>query len=200
MDRPSIVTVRQGLGSAGVQLSQTVYEYNAAGDVTSTGRWLDTTKTMVSASATYDGYGNTLTATDENGHTSTTTYDSTYHVFPAQTCNALAQCTPVTYDPVLGVQLTQTDPNLKTTSWTYDVFGRKTREATPGRFIDHDELRRTGATRYAVCADGGVRRHRRRAVATGLPGRAGPDGQDGVGAGPHGGDGVRRAGVGVAGQ
>jgi RHS repeat-associated protein len=43
---------------------------------------------------------------------------------PSWTCNALAQCTHVSWDRRYDSMATSTDPNGLTTSWTYDAFGR----------------------------------------------------------------------------
>jgi hypothetical protein len=49
-------------------------------------------------------------------------------LFPTRTRNAVNDEETRTFDPRFGLALSLTGPNLLTTSWTYDQFGRKTGE------------------------------------------------------------------------
>jgi RHS repeat-associated protein len=142
VDRPSTVTVRAGLGTTGAQLRLVQYGYNAAGDVTSTSRWLNTTNANVGTSATYDAFGNKVSATDEIGKVTSWTYDPTYNTFQTGQCQGLATCGPTVctatalcstqaWDVALGLPSSSTDVNAAVTSWQYDTFGRVTLETRP---------------------------------------------------------------------
>ncbi len=72
----------------------------------------------------YDAYGNTASVTDPKGRVTTTTYDSTYHMYPSVVTNALGQTQSATYDPKTGQILTSTDPNSQVSTKSYDTFGR----------------------------------------------------------------------------
>ena len=79
----------------------------------------------------YDGYGNKLSATtsgaDIVSRTTSTAYDSKGR-FAVSVTNALNHTETWTHDPKFGAPLTQTGPNVLTTTWQYDSFGRKTLE------------------------------------------------------------------------
>jgi len=93
----------------------------------------------------YDNYGNLETTTDPLGNTTTITYDTTYHLFPITTTNALLQTVNNTYYGVEGVSViglegkpvpwgllkSTTDPNGQTVQKDYDVFGRSTIIVSP---------------------------------------------------------------------
>lgn len=95
-----------------------------------------------------DSYGNITTATvcasdfgTSNGNctpgaagpsslpyrTTVTDYDNRGQ-FPETVTNALGQSETYLYEPKFGQMAALTGPNLLTTHWTYDVFGRKTGE------------------------------------------------------------------------
>ena len=93
----------------------------------------------------YDAYGNKLSASTRNCNgssgeaaapaglaviaprTSSTVIDARGQ-FPISNTNALNQSESKTYDARFGVPLSLTGPNGLTTTWTYDSFGRKTKE------------------------------------------------------------------------
>jgi RHS repeat-associated protein len=143
VDRPASMTVHAGLGGTGAQLGRTEFDYTAAGDVKATRRWLNTTNTLLGTAATYDAYGNEVSATDEVGHVMSYTFDPTYHLFSDRMCQALASCdatvcaaagalcTTHTWDGVLGVRTSTTGVNGDVTSWKYDAFGRVILETRP---------------------------------------------------------------------
>src|SRR5262249_37503140 len=90
----------------------------------SEGRWLASTMT-------YDGLGNRLSVTDPLGHTTTTTYDPTYRVYPVTQTNALGHTTTTAWDHVCAAPLSVTDPNDAITRTTYDTRCRRTRLDQP---------------------------------------------------------------------
>ena len=94
------------------------------GLATTTRRWTGAGDTFVTTSATYDAFGNRLTATNENHRTTTTTFDP-QGLFPTQSCNALEQCTdtPI-YDRIAEQPTTITDPNHATSTAVFDALGR----------------------------------------------------------------------------
>jgi RHS repeat-associated protein len=98
----------------------------------------------------YDTYGNLLTTTDALGHTTTVSYDSTYHMFPLITTNALGHQVvneyygvddvPLddgTYRGLWGQTKSSTDPNGNTSHSIYDTFGRIERQVSPEDSIDY---------------------------------------------------------------
>lgn len=94
------------------------------GNLTRVDKWLDITSSWVSTSLGYDANGNVTSETDERGFTATTTYDPVQNIYPISVTNALQRTISRTWDPVLGVELTMTDPNGAVTTTTYDTFGR----------------------------------------------------------------------------
>lgn len=72
----------------------------------------------------YDGYGRPITATDANGHTTHTEYDSFYGYARVIT-NALNQAMTTLNDPRWGVPLVITDANGGVTTQQYDGYGRR---------------------------------------------------------------------------
>lgn len=102
------------------------------GDLTKEVKWLDTIGgTNPTTQYGYDTYGNQTSVTDANNHTTTTSYDTAMHTYPISTTNAKNQTSTVSYDPGTGNVLSKTDPNGISTSYTYDVFGRVTKEIKP---------------------------------------------------------------------
>ncbi len=94
---------------------------------------------MVTTTFGYDSCGNTnsvaVAGVDENGvamppRVTTTTYD-TQCQFPEYVTNPLNQTSSATYRYDLGLKASITDANGLATTWTYDDFGRKTRETHP---------------------------------------------------------------------
>ncbi|MBM3250058.1 MAG: hypothetical protein FJZ09_04340 [Candidatus Omnitrophica bacterium] len=85
----------------------------------------------------YDTYGNRITTTDPENHTTTVIYDSTYHIYPIETRNALGQSQKSTYDFKTGGVLTSTDANNQTTTYVYDTLGRLTKIIGPNDSADY---------------------------------------------------------------
>jgi hypothetical protein len=87
----------------------------------------------VSSYFTYDTYGNMLTSQDGNGNTTTWTYETTYHTYPAtKTYPVTGLSESYTYDPGTDNMLTKTDVNGQTTTYVYDTFKRQTNTIKPG--------------------------------------------------------------------
>ncbi len=61
----------------------------SVGNLTSVGRWLNTTGQWFFRSMTYDPYGNKTAEVDETGARTEWSYDPTYHILPIETRNAL---------------------------------------------------------------------------------------------------------------
>jgi len=84
----------------------------------------------------YDAYGNPISVTDPRGNTTTITYDTVAHAFPAVTTHP--QTGGVThveeileYDYRFGKVREKRDENNKHTYYSYDVFGRVTQVEHP---------------------------------------------------------------------
>jgi RHS repeat-associated protein len=80
---------------------------------------------------TYDAYGNktsvTISGIDIATRASTSTYDPLGE-FATTNTNALNQSESWQYDPRFGKPTSHTGPNGLTTTWSYDVYGRKIQE------------------------------------------------------------------------
>ena len=101
------------------------------GDLTKEVKWLNTQgATNPVTQYTYDSFGNQTGMADANNHTATTAYDPT-GTYPISTTNAKIQTTTMQYDLATGNLLSKTDPNGFQTTYTYDVFGRVTKEIKP---------------------------------------------------------------------
>lgn len=98
---------------------------------------------------TYDSFGNVITKTVKGGglptagRAVTTQYDSKGR-FPIWTDNALGHRETYSYNPWWGAPNSQTGPNGLTTSWTYDGFGRPTRETRPDTTVSETRRRWAG--------------------------------------------------------
>jgi len=80
---------------------------------------------------TYDSFGNQLTDTDADGHTTTTTYDPA-GLFPVKTCNALSQCsTSAGWDRAAEAPTQTTAITGGQTTTQYDPLGRPIRSTGP---------------------------------------------------------------------
>jgi YD repeat-containing protein len=79
----------------------------------------------------YDAYGNktsvSISGVDITTRTSTSTYDSLGE-FATSNANALSQSESWQYDQRFGKPTSHTGPNGLTTTWSYDVYGRKVQE------------------------------------------------------------------------
>jgi RHS repeat-associated protein len=120
--------------SNGEKVSETLLTYDNLGFGQSPVRGLVTQEVLWNSegenpvySYTYDSFGNLLSETDPNGHTTAYSYDST-KVFPSSITNNLGHVHSFSYNPATGNLKSETDPNGFTTSYFYDVFGRQIKE------------------------------------------------------------------------
>jgi RHS repeat-associated protein len=118
----------------GVTLAWTRETWNGALPA-SRSEWLDTSNAWITTTYGYDPNGNLTTVTEPPTaegltRTTTTTYDATFHAYPARVVNALGQVVTRSFDAA-GLQTSETDANAQTTRTTYDVFGRKAIESGP---------------------------------------------------------------------
>ncbi|MDG4820173.1 RHS repeat-associated core domain-containing protein [Micromonospora sp. WMMD956] len=87
------------------------------------------------STAVYDARGRMTESTDVAGQTTTTTYTPLVDgpVTKVETKNPLLWSDIVDLDPVLGLPIKATDPNLRITEYTYDAMGRNTAVWLPDR-------------------------------------------------------------------
>ena len=126
----------------GAALQTETYEYDSSGnstaaptkgDMTAFGRKLDPGNRTVKRQMTYNSFGSLLTATDETGRTTTTTYEtaSGYSLFPATVTNPAGEVTTLTWDNSCAAIASSKDPNNQTTSQTYDPLCRASLTTDP---------------------------------------------------------------------
>jgi len=147
---PAYEQVYAGIGTAGRMLKREVRWYDGAtaettpptrGDVTSRRYWNDQTGGYVGEALAYDAWGNLIRETDRRGNARTTEYDPIYHRFPTRRCDALGRCRTTSYDAVIGQATADTDPDGRTTTRTWDAFGRAVRETRPdGGWVERQYL------------------------------------------------------------
>jgi RHS repeat-associated protein len=142
--------------AAGHQLAKTTYGYDEStladsgftstnhapapgpvrGNVTSTGRWLDTTDSMVTSTATYFDTGMPATSTDPLGNTASMTYSPTYlgtyltqsrspdTTMPETGSPTVIHAVSVLYDYNTGLPTQTTDENGNKSTLSYDNMHR----------------------------------------------------------------------------
>jgi len=114
--------------SSGVATQHDAAPPNGAyrGNLTTLQRWQNLpTSTFLSTTAKFLDTGTVNQVTDPIGHTTTTTYSSTFlGAYPTQTTNALGQSASRNYDFNTGQLLSTTDRNSQVTSYTYDSMWR----------------------------------------------------------------------------
>jgi RHS repeat-associated protein len=137
-----------GATSAGTLVSGTAKGLQTAQSTAITATACDATTAFTTSTNSYsvfDAYGNAVqssvaTATPPEGRsnsnslgwipsgvaTTTTTYDSTYHVYPTGVTNPLGQQATTTYTFPYGKPDTVTEPTGHATKYQYDTFGRLT--------------------------------------------------------------------------
>jgi len=91
------------------------------------------TEDWISTQYSYNIYGNLNTTTDANNHAASTTYDSTYHIFPVAAQNHLGHTVTTKYygvagepvdDGLFGQVKSTADPNSQAATNIYDTLGR----------------------------------------------------------------------------
>ena len=140
-----------GLASSGITTQHVSSPYgNYRGNQTSIHRWINAnTVATQNCTATVGSGGYELTknviydtgelnvTTDPCGHSTTTTYSTTYAgAFPTTVKNALGQSNTYAYDFNTGRMTSHTDPNLLPTSFTYDNFWRLSGTTYPDGGLD----------------------------------------------------------------
>ena len=119
----------------------TSYEYNTAGLMTKEVIEPNLANSCLQTTYTHDGFGNRTGASSTpcagavapatNSATVARTKADSYGAdgrFPVTSTNALNQSETKAYDARFGTLTSLTGPNALATTWTYDSFGRKTRE------------------------------------------------------------------------
>ena len=106
------------------------------GDVTRVRTMIDGSN-YANTFATYDTYGNRLTATDANNATTSWVYDSNFRSLPTKETYPAVGTSPAmeeeaTWDFGTGNMASWTDVNGETTTYEYDTFGRITKVVRPG--------------------------------------------------------------------
>ncbi|MDM8550401.1 FG-GAP-like repeat-containing protein, partial [Desulfobacterales bacterium HSG2] len=112
------------------------------GAVTEVRRWNDETGGYVSVKNEYDRWGNAIEKTNERGFRSTTTFDTTYHIYPVEKCNSLGLCTELEWDTAMGLLTSSRDvENGAETRNLYDSLGRPlTKTQADGSVIRYEYL------------------------------------------------------------
>ena len=101
------------------------------GDVTRDVKWSNVTGLSNPTTLyEYDSFGNQTKITNANNRATQQAYD-TSATYPISTTNAKNQTSTSSYDLGTGNLLSKTDPNGFITSYTYDVFGRISKEIKP---------------------------------------------------------------------
>ncbi len=105
----------------------TSYGYDAYGNQTSVSSY------SVAGTRLYTGSDWVISALDpQQARTTTTSYDSVFHVFPTQVTNPLGHTERAGYDYRMGTLTSVSDANGNTTTAMYDGFGRLIQIVKPG--------------------------------------------------------------------
>ena len=133
---------------SGSPQQEAFYKYDTAGNLLEAkashdGGWLYTDHA-------YDQYGNVLSTTDADGHTTyysySAAYDSAYLTKESTLAGSQNVTTTYAYDLTTGQMLLLTDPNGYTTSYQYDALGRQTS-------VTYPEVDGVAATAYTYYYD-----------------------------------------------
>lgn len=130
IDLPIKEEVFSGEGQTTSKMQETDWLYDGAtepeppvrGDVTK--RLIANGSGFVASSFEYDNYGNQIRNTDANGHSTATSFDPPYHLFPASVCDTLTHCSTYNWNPLSGGVASITDASEATITSSYDVHGR----------------------------------------------------------------------------
>jgi len=137
---PAYENIYAAIGTAGPLLKQTLNEYDQNGTYAAPPTkgilvrrraWDNQTGGYVTRSFAHDAWGNVISETDPRGFTTTTEYDSTYHLYETKKCNALGHCSTKSWDGGQGLVLSETDINGGVTSYTHDALGRPLQTKLP---------------------------------------------------------------------
>ncbi|WP_168121263.1 PA14 domain-containing protein [Paenibacillus sp. HB172176] len=99
------------------------------GNITERQKW-NGSSYLTTQTDTYDAYGNALTSTDANGHTTTAAYDHVFYALRVSFANDSNQTERTIYDD-LGRPVMKTDPNGQQTKITYDALSRVLTQTIP---------------------------------------------------------------------
>ncbi|WP_282611156.1 RHS repeat-associated core domain-containing protein [Pelagibius sp. Alg239-R121] len=127
--RTEVAKSRYG-GSAVTRTMSWVYDVTT-GRVTQEVIEPDTSTHKLTRDYSYDVFGNLTGTTISGGNIATRTTSAAYDsngLLMVSASNALGHGENRTMDARYGVTTSQTDPNLLTTTWLYDGFGRRTKE------------------------------------------------------------------------
>jgi len=127
MDRVSRSTTRDG---SGVQVADSLYDYDSHGNLTQRRDWLNTDDRYIAAIRNdFDAFGNIIRTTDANGHGRSFDYDALLHAYPVAEHVHLEGYdldTSATYDLAYGVPTEVIDFAGATTNIEYDALARTT--------------------------------------------------------------------------
>ena len=164
LGRLTRATVSKSINGGAAQIRTSAFTYNAStGLLNQEVVEPDQPAMRVITDYVYDAYGNKTQATVSGGDTTagtsfaarstSTTYDSKGR-FPISSTNALGHTETRVYDERFGLVRSLTGPNLLTTTWAYDGFGRKTQEvradATQTTWAYADCVSACGFARYSI--------------------------------------------------
>jgi RHS repeat-associated protein len=124
--------------STGAKKAETWFDYDTSGNLTTKtlGLVLGNKTSPNNPKIIYSSYryGNPETITDARNYSTTISYyssDNPTYTYPVSTTDPLAHVTSTKYDERFGKVTSVTDPNQKTTFYTYDPFGRIRTVTTP---------------------------------------------------------------------
>jgi RHS repeat-associated protein len=121
------------IGATGARAAKTTYYYDllpfgqvTKGNITTIEQQKDTSGALIKSSKTYNTYGQVLTETDANNHTTTYEYDDGEYSIPVRKItNALNQSTTyANYDHMCGKSTSKQNPNTSTSFVMLDGFCR----------------------------------------------------------------------------
>jgi RHS repeat-associated protein len=101
------------------------------GSVTKKMEWLNTESRWVTTSMSYDAFGNVVATLDATGRAITTTFDTTYHVFPMTVANGAGESESTAWDASCGSPVQTTDSAGQVTSSQLDTLCRQIRKDGP---------------------------------------------------------------------